>query len=85
MTTKPDRKKLMLFSESVATNLLESGVKSRATNWLLPCVIEDWLCYLLIVFTHLFLVVWEVECNRLYLTDVDSNVESYLLSIAVRG
>ena len=40
-TCRPDCKKLMSFSESVATNLLESGVKTRAPNWLFPCVIND--------------------------------------------
>ena len=41
MKTRPDRKKLMSFSESVATNLLESVVKTHATNWLFPCVITQ--------------------------------------------
>ena len=30
----------MSFSVSVATNLLESGVNTRAPNWLFPCVIS---------------------------------------------
>ena len=44
----PIAKKLMSYSESVATYLLESDVKTRAPNWLFPCVINGF-----IVFSHL--------------------------------
>ena len=37
MKTRPDSKKPVPFSESVATDKLESVVKTHATNWLFPC------------------------------------------------
>ena len=40
MKTRPDRKKMMSFLEAVATNLVESGVETRATKRLVPCVTD---------------------------------------------